>query len=240
MKQRKILKRNVDGLNDEGDVCAGVHGSTRFGKECKKSKLDRVYEDTDYVEEEDLGSDGDRTSKRKKPGKEKKEMTVTTRQRALQTGKDVSSGFSSLIEFSYGLPPAPPKTASQLMILFCFHMDFNYPPPREKYESSYCTNPYKYRDSMSKLPLCSPNVTRQFMRRCNLLLLVKIKIHLHATAEYMQSLVTAITGSNDRTTGAFVATSNSLVCREDASKEKVGPLIIYIMRRSLGFYRVKS
>ncbi|KAJ6683239.1 HIT ZINC FINGER AND PAPA-1-LIKE DOMAIN-CONTAINING PROTEIN [Salix koriyanagi] len=32
-KHRKILrvlKRNVDGLNDEGDVCAGVHGSTRW------------------------------------------------------------------------------------------------------------------------------------------------------------------------------------------------------------------
>ena len=72
-KQRKILrvlKKNVDGLKDEGDVCAGVHGSTRFGKECKKSKLGRVSEDTDYVEEEDLGSDGDRTSKRKQPRKE--------------------------------------------------------------------------------------------------------------------------------------------------------------------------
>ncbi|KAJ6414125.1 hypothetical protein OIU84_006863 [Salix udensis] len=87
-KQRmilRVLKRNVDGLNDEGD--------------------------------EDLGSDGDRTSKRKKPIKElvdlsadsKKEMTVTTRQRALETGRDVSSGFASLIEFPYGLPPAPPK-----------------------------------------------------------------------------------------------------------------------------------
>ncbi|KAJ6775545.1 hypothetical protein OIU79_018670 [Salix purpurea] len=70
-----------------------------------------------YCSQEDLGSDGDRTSKRKKPRKElvdlsadsKKEMTVTTRQRALQTGKDVSSDFASLIEFPYGLPPAPPK-----------------------------------------------------------------------------------------------------------------------------------
>uniref|UniRef100_A0A6N2LBX8 Uncharacterized protein n=1 Tax=Salix viminalis TaxID=40686 RepID=A0A6N2LBX8_SALVM len=104
-----------------GDVCAGVHGSTRFGKECKKSKLGRVSEDTDYVEEEDLGSDGDHTSKRKKPRKElvdlstkfKKEMTVTTRQRTLQTSKDVSSGFASLIEFPYGLPAAPPKTMAK-------------------------------------------------------------------------------------------------------------------------------
>jgi hypothetical protein len=45
--------------------------------------------------------------------------------------------------------------ASQLMILFCFHMDFSYPPPREKCAAPSCTNPYKYRDSKSKLPLCS-------------------------------------------------------------------------------------
>jgi INO80 complex subunit B len=65
-----------------------------------------------------LGSDGDPTSKNKKPRKEladlsvdsKKEMTVTTRQRALQTGKVASSGFPSLIEFPNGLPPAPPKS----------------------------------------------------------------------------------------------------------------------------------
>ncbi|KAB5556008.1 hypothetical protein DKX38_006917 [Salix brachista] len=76
--------RLAGGLKNQGDVCAGVHGSTRFGKECKKSKLGRVSEDTNYVEEEDLGSDGDRILKRKKPRKElvdlsadsKKEMRV--------------------------------------------------------------------------------------------------------------------------------------------------------------------
>ncbi|KAG0475711.1 hypothetical protein HPP92_015397 [Vanilla planifolia] len=30
-----------------------------------------------------------------------------------------------------------------------------YPPPREKCAGPYCTNPYKYRDSKSNLPLCS-------------------------------------------------------------------------------------
>ena len=30
-----------------------------------------------------------------------------------------------------------------------------YPPPREKCAVPSCTNPYKYRDSKSKLPLCS-------------------------------------------------------------------------------------
>eukprot|EP00258_Populus_trichocarpa_P040172 XP_024456191.1 uncharacterized protein LOC112323277 isoform X2 [Populus trichocarpa] len=253
-KQRKILrvlKRNVDGLND---VDAGVHGPTRFGKEGKKSKSGIVSEDTDYVEDEDLGSDGDPTAKRKKPRKEladlsadsKKERTVTTRQRALQTGKDVSSGFASLIEFPNGLPPAPPKKqkeklseveqqlkraealqrrrmqvekanreseaeairkilgqdstrkkredklkkrqeemaqekATNAMVLASDHVRWvmgpagttvtfptemglpsifdskpcSYPPPREKCAAPSCTNPYKYRDSKSKLPLCS-------------------------------------------------------------------------------------
>ncbi|KAJ4844743.1 hypothetical protein Tsubulata_047802 [Turnera subulata] len=30
-----------------------------------------------------------------------------------------------------------------------------YPPPREKCAAPSCPNPYKYRDSKSKLPLCS-------------------------------------------------------------------------------------
>lgn len=118
-KQRKIskvLKRNVDGLYD-ADV--GDNSSSRFGKEVKKSKTGRAFDDTDYVEEEEPGSDGEPTTKRKKPRKElvdlmedsKKEMTVTTRQRALQTGKDGSSSYgASLIEFPNGLPPAPPKS----------------------------------------------------------------------------------------------------------------------------------
>lgn len=32
---------------------------------------------------------------------------------------------------------------------------FSYPPPREKCAGPNCTNAYKYRDSKSKLPLCS-------------------------------------------------------------------------------------
>ncbi|KAL9660989.1 hypothetical protein QQ045_025808 [Rhodiola kirilowii] len=31
----------------------------------------------------------------------------------------------------------------------------SYPPPRERCAGPFCTNPYKYRDSKSKLPLCS-------------------------------------------------------------------------------------
>ncbi|KAJ6694451.1 hypothetical protein OIU85_005163 [Salix viminalis] len=220
-KQRKIsrvLKRNVDGLYD---VDSGDHGSTRFGKEGKKSKSGRVSEDTDYMEEEELGSDDDPTSKNKKPRKD-------------------------LIEFPNGLPPAPPKKqkeklteveqqlkraealqrrrmqvekanreseaeairkilgqdstrkkredklkkrqeemaqekAANAMVLASDHVRWvmgpsgttvtfpdemglpsifdskpcSYPPPREKCAAPSCTNPYKYRDSESKLPLCS-------------------------------------------------------------------------------------
>lgn len=254
-KQRKIsrvLKSNVDGRYD---VNVEGHLSSRSGKEGKKSRSGRVFEDTDYVEEEEPISDGENNTNKKKPKKEfvdlvgdnKKEITVTTRQRALQTGKDVSSSLgASLIEFPNGLPPAPPRKqkeklseveqqlkraealqrrrmqvekaareseaeairkilgqessrkkredkmkkrqeelaqekAANYMVLpsdsvrwimgpsgtvvtFPNEMGLptifdskpcSYPPPREKCAGPSCTNPYKYRDSKSKLPLCS-------------------------------------------------------------------------------------
>ncbi|KAF5463308.1 hypothetical protein F2P56_019230 [Juglans regia] len=254
-KQRKIsraVKSNVDG---ELDVDVDGHHPSRSGKEGKKTRFRRIFEDTDYVEEEDPISDGEANSNKKKTktefvdllGDNKKEMTVTTRQRALQTGKDVSSSFgASLIEFPNGLPPAPPRKqkeklseveqqlkraealqrrrmqvekaareseaeairkilgqdssrkkredkakkrqeelaqekAANSMVLasdsvrwvmgpsgtvvtFPDEMGLptifdskpcSYPPPREKCAGPSCTNPYKYRDSKSKLPLCS-------------------------------------------------------------------------------------
>ncbi|KAF5454189.1 hypothetical protein F2P56_023872 [Juglans regia] len=255
-KQRKIsrvLKSNFDGqLNVDGE---GTHLSSRSGKEGKKTRSGRVFKDTDYVEEEEPISDGDTNTDKKKPKKEfadllgdnKKEMTVTTRQRALRTVKEVSSSISaSLIEFPNGLPPAPPRKqkeklseveqqlkraealqrrrmqvekaareseaeairkilgqessrkkredkvkkrqeelaqekAANSMVLasdsvrwimgpsgtvVTFPTDIglptifdskpcSYPPPREKCAGPSCTNPYKYRDSKSKLPLCS-------------------------------------------------------------------------------------
>ncbi|KAK4595404.1 hypothetical protein RGQ29_013740 [Quercus rubra] len=97
-KQRKIsrvLKSNVDGRYD---VNVKDHLSSRSGKDGKRSRSERVFEDTDYVEDEDPISD------------------VTTRQRALQTGKDVSSSFgASLIEFPNGLPPAPPRKQKEIL-----------------------------------------------------------------------------------------------------------------------------
>ncbi|XP_043725246.1 nucleolin 1-like isoform X2 [Telopea speciosissima] len=119
-KQRRILKvsksRIVDGEYDED---MEEYGSSRSGKDGKKkSRSNRMSEDTDYFEEDEPASDGEPEAKRKKPRKEsvdtlmesKKEISLTTRQRALQSGTDVSSGTgASLIEFPNGLPPAPPR-----------------------------------------------------------------------------------------------------------------------------------
>ena len=94
--------------------------STRSGKDGKKRfRSDRAYEDMDYEEEEESGSDVElEDKKRKKQRKEsvdvlmdnKRETTLTTRQRALQSSKDASASGASLIEFPNGLPPAPPRS----------------------------------------------------------------------------------------------------------------------------------
>ncbi|KAL6177041.1 hypothetical protein ACLB2K_053673 [Fragaria x ananassa] len=221
---------------------------SRSGKDLKrKSRTDRISGDADY-EEEDKLSDGELEDKKKqKKEAAEPEMTLTTRQRALQSSKDASSSpGSSLIEFPNGLPPAAPrkqkeksteydqqvkkaeaaqrrrmqiekanreseeeairkilgqdssrkkkedkikkrqeelaqeKAANALAlasstiryvmgpngttVIFPHDMGLpslfdpkpcSYPPPREKCAGPSCTNPYKYRDSKSKLPLCS-------------------------------------------------------------------------------------
>lgn len=49
------------------------------------------------------------------------------------------------------------KSLILLYIYFLFWVFgmFSYPPPRENCAGPSCTNPYKYRDSKWKLPLCS-------------------------------------------------------------------------------------
>ncbi|KAK7337531.1 hypothetical protein VNO77_18111 [Canavalia gladiata] len=229
---------------------------SRSGKDSKKrSRSDRMYEDTDYEDEEDSGSDGELEDKKKKKQRKesvdvlmdsKREITLTTRQRALQSSKDASASGASLIEFPNGLPPAPPRKQKEKLseveqqlkkaeaaqrrrmqvekaareseaeairkilgqdssrkkreekmkkrqeelaqekaanarmlasntiryvmgptgtvVTFPEEMGFpsvlnfkpvSYPPPREKCAGPSCTNPYKYRDSKLKLPLCS-------------------------------------------------------------------------------------
>ena len=123
-KQRKIsrvLKRNGNG---QYNVDVGDFGSSKGSKESKKSRSGRAYEDIDYMEEEEALSDGEPETKKKKLRKEfvdssgdsKREMAVTTRQRALQTSKDISASIGvNFIEFPNGLPPAPPRSEHYLL-----------------------------------------------------------------------------------------------------------------------------
>ncbi|KAG4138415.1 hypothetical protein ERO13_D07G133300v2 [Gossypium hirsutum] len=224
--------------------------------EKRKHRSDRVSEDTDYEEEDEPVTDSELEGKKKRkqrkesvePSMEsKREITLTTRQRALQSSKDASSApGSSLIEFPNGLPPAPSRKQKEKLseveqqlkkaeaaqrrrmqvekanreseaeairkilgqdssrkkreekikkrqeemaqekavkaemlasntirlvmgpagttVTFPRDLGFpsifnskpsSYPAPRENCAGPSCGNPYKYRDSKSKLPLCS-------------------------------------------------------------------------------------
>ncbi|KAL5700265.1 hypothetical protein ACHQM5_025735 [Ranunculus cassubicifolius] len=269
-KERKVLSVSRSSRAGDGgyEEDFGYGSSSRSGKdrdrEGKKksggsSRSEKITRgDTDYVgedeEEEGVGEeDMESDMKRKKQRKEsidmlmdgKKEMSLTTRQRAMQKDRDSPSG-GSLIEYPNGLPPAAPrkqkeklseveqqlkkaeaaqrrrmqvekaareseaeairkilgqdssrkkredklkkrrdeiaqeKAASAMTIppntirwvlgptgtVVTFPEETGlpsiftsnppaYPPPREKCAASSCTNAYKYRDSKSKLPLCS-------------------------------------------------------------------------------------
>lgn len=100
-----------------------VGTSSRLGKDGKKRS---PSVDTDYDEAEDLASDGEPESKKKKKAKKepvealvepKQELTLTTRQRALQSGRDASAPGGIVVEFPNGLPPAPPR--SMFFSFFC-------------------------------------------------------------------------------------------------------------------------
>ncbi|KAL9227638.1 hypothetical protein vseg_003306 [Gypsophila vaccaria] len=225
--------------------------SSKSGTMAKDGKKRSSSVDTDYEEDEDILSDGEPDSRKKKrarrelvdsPVEPKRELTLTTRQRALQS----SATGGSVVEFPNGLPPATSgkpkeqltaveqqlkraeaaqrrkmqnekaareseaeairkilgqdsnrkkkedkkkkriadlaqeKAADELMrasntvrltmgpngttVTFPNEMGLpslfasgpcRYPPPREKCAGPSCSNPYKYRDSKTKLPLCS-------------------------------------------------------------------------------------
>lgn len=100
------------------DADLRYYNSSSSGKESKKSRSARASEDTDYFEDEDSLSE-DEPEPKKKLSKEliddsgdfKKEMAITTRQRALKSGRSTSSpSGAGFIEFPNGLPPAPPKS----------------------------------------------------------------------------------------------------------------------------------
>ncbi|KAF3776540.1 hypothetical protein EJ110_NYTH47754 [Nymphaea thermarum] len=251
---RGSRKRAVDEFDE--DVYGGKTSSRKENsKKARTRDADDLYcvdeEESSFANEDDESMVFNSGSRRKKPKTglphgqtDDKEIPLTTRQRALQSGKDASSGVS-LIEFPDGLPPAAPRKqkeklseveqqlkkaeaaqrrrmqvekaareseaqairkilgqdangkkkedklrkrkeelaqekAARAMSLasntvrwvmgpsgtvVSFPEDavpsiFNsqpssYPPPREKCAGPSCTNAYKYRDSKSKLPLCS-------------------------------------------------------------------------------------
>ncbi|MCL7037096.1 hypothetical protein MKW94_030254 [Papaver nudicaule] len=101
-KHRKIsmvLKTKAVGDQYDDDL---EHGSSKDRDGTKNSRSKLVNEDADFVGEEDPASDGEL--------EHKKEASLTSRQRALQSGKDISAGSgASLIEFPNGLPPAPSR-----------------------------------------------------------------------------------------------------------------------------------
>ncbi|XWS38942.1 hypothetical protein CRYUN_Cryun18bG0007000 [Craigia yunnanensis] len=271
-KSKRVPKRRVldVGINsdddDDDDEDEEIHYLGRLNtsnglsnykdQEDERNERDSaIFEDRDYVEEDEPISDDEPRSKRKKLGRGsvdlfvegRTESTPTTRNRALQSGKDLLSGpGASLVEFPDGLPPAPPKKQKEKLseveqqlkkaeaaqrrrmqsekaareaeaeairkilgqdsgrkkreekmkkqrdelaqgkaaksetlasntvrwvigpdgttVIFSEDIGlpqlFNsepcsYPPPREKCAGPNCTNTYKYRDSKSKLPLCS-------------------------------------------------------------------------------------
>ncbi|XP_078441174.1 uncharacterized protein LOC144711126 [Wolffia australiana] len=111
LKGSKALKRS----SYEEDDDFSLQPRSREGR--KKPRSDRDSEDREDVDEEEGASDTSH-SPRKKAREEslesladtRKEVSLTTRQRALQTGRDGTGGSANnLIEFPDGLPPAPPR-----------------------------------------------------------------------------------------------------------------------------------
>ncbi|KAK9704767.1 hypothetical protein RND81_07G009600 [Saponaria officinalis] len=246
--------RRLSKFSDSNPQSLEGTSSSRLALLDKDGKKRSASEDTDFEEDKELISDGEPDSRKKKKARmepvespePKRELTLTTRQRALQSGKDASSTGGSVVEFPNGLPPAPSrkqkevlteleqqlkkteaaqrrklqnekaareseaeairkilgqdssrkkkedkkkkrvadlaqeKAADELMhasstvrlvmgpngttVTFPNEMGLPsifssgphcYPPPREKCAGPSCGNPYKYRDSKTKLPLCS-------------------------------------------------------------------------------------
>lgn len=128
-KERKISRVLSQASNVYGADLSD-YNSPKAVKGIKKSNSERASQDSNY--EEAVVSDTELVPKKKKQLKEftdilvddRRKMAVTTRQRALQTGKDISCGAgSSAIEFPHGLPPAPPKSEYSLSsMVYVFHL----------------------------------------------------------------------------------------------------------------------
>lgn len=127
-KERRILRVSqnhlmMDGLDNEA---VGDYSSSRLGKDSRmKSRSEKVYEeDTDYLEEEPLSDkEPGSTGKKLKKGSPypcaegQKATTPTTRNRALQDGRDNLDGStSSFVDLSDCL--LPPKSRSEFSLLW--------------------------------------------------------------------------------------------------------------------------
>lgn len=103
LAKMKLKSANFDDEDDDEGGCKKRRkiSSVLKMENRKKSKIGRESEDNDYTGEEQesaaimVGEDSSR------------EMTVTTRRQAHQSGRDISN--ASGVEFPHGLPPAPPR-----------------------------------------------------------------------------------------------------------------------------------
>lgn len=125
--KRRTLDVGFDGEGDDEDEELRYLGklsaskvAARYEEEEEVAGIGReqgLYMDKDYMEEEEPTSEDEPGSRRKKLEKGpllfiegRNESIPTTRNRALQSGKDMLSGSgASFIEFPNGLPPAPSK-----------------------------------------------------------------------------------------------------------------------------------
>nr|XP_043622404.1 uncharacterized protein LOC122593997 [Erigeron canadensis] len=105
-KHRSLARVSKGGTEDQSSLTSGKG----------RAKSDSVSADTDYEEEDVVSGHEEEGNKGKKPRRAspdspdetKRGTTLTSRQRALRTGRDSASGVTQ-IEFPNGLPPAPSR-----------------------------------------------------------------------------------------------------------------------------------
>lgn len=135
-KKLRKISRVMDRDIEDSSLDIGDYGSTRSAKESKKSRPARVSEDTDCTDEEESVSDGEVEHKNKKQQKapinvaeHSNEGAITTRRRAILTGRENSPGLGARsIQFPDGLPPAPPRSEHYfllyyLMLFLCYFLE---------------------------------------------------------------------------------------------------------------------
>lgn len=94
LAKMKLKSAEVDDEDEGGSKKQRKISSVLKMESIKNPKTGRESEDTEYT-----GEDSSR------------EMTVTTRSQALQSGREYSNdSTASIVEFPHGLPPAPPRS----------------------------------------------------------------------------------------------------------------------------------